>query len=126
MIDTSVYNYSDSRLKDLYKHLKLSGFDVYMPGVKYGDCKAPYVEVKSYGLVNVPGTSSKSSLYIVMCYVPKKSYSELEKLVEDVKKAMYEIKPMFIESGIETPSFYDDSIKAHMISIQYRNSRKMC
>lgn len=124
MINAGTFVYEDSRLRDLYMHLKNCGVDVYMPGIKTGECLEQYVVVKNDGLSRIEGISSSSSLYAVMCYSPQESYSELEVLVENVKRYMKDLEPMFMPTGFETPSFYDDSIKAHMISIQYRNSRK--
>ena len=37
MVDAN-FEYADSRWQDIYLHLKKSGFDVYSPGVKTGDC----------------------------------------------------------------------------------------
>ena len=64
-------------------------------------------------------------LYAVMCYVPKQAYSTLEPLVQKVKKAMKELEPMIMPYGSQTPSYYDDSYKAHMISIEYKNHKKI-
>lgn len=125
MIDVATFQYSASRLQDLYNHLKSKGFNVYMPGIKHGDCITPYIVVKNDGATSIVGTSSKSSLYMVMCYVPKQSYSKLEPYVQSAKKAICELQPMFIATGLESSSFYDDSVKAHTVSIQYRNSKKI-
>lgn len=120
----SNFNYEDTRLKDLYNHLKRNGFEVYMPGIKHGDCLEPYIVVKNDAAINILGTTSHSQLYTILCYVPKNRYSDLESLVTNVKATMYDLKPLFMPTGLQTSSFYDDDIKAHMISIQYRNSRK--
>ena len=107
MVDAN-FEYADSRWQDIYLHLKKSGFDVYSPGVKTGDCTKEYID-----------------LYAVMCYVPKQAYSTLEPLVQKVKKAMKELEPMIMPYGSQTPSYYDDSYKAHMISIEYKNHKKI-
>lgn len=106
-------------------HLKNNEFDVYMPGTKSGECLEQYVVVKNDGLSRIAGISSNFALYAIMCYSPQRKYSELETFVENVKRCMKDLEPMFVPTGLETSSFYDDSVKAHMISIQYRNSRKM-
>ena len=60
-----------------------------------------------------------------MCYVPKTQYSKLEPLVQRVKKAMKGLEPLIVPYGSQTPSYYDDGLKAHMISIEYVNYKKM-
>jgi hypothetical protein len=60
-----------------------------------------------------------------MCYVPKQSYSTLEPMVQEVKEHMKELVPIFHPQGQETPSYYDDSVKAHMVSIEYKNYKKL-
>jgi len=59
-----------------------------------------------------------------MCYVPKNQFTYLEQYVDKVKTIMEGLKPMIMPMHYETPSFYDDTVKAHMISIQYRNYKK--
>ena len=114
-----------SRWQDIYIHLKKSGFNVYSPGVKIGDCTKEYVVVKNDGSVSLSNISTDDDLYAVMCYVPKQAYSTLEPLVQKVKKAMKELEPMIMPYGSQTPSYYDDSYKAHMISIEYKNHKKI-
>ena len=116
---------AESRWQDIYLHLKKEGFDVYSPGVKEGECLKEYIVVKNNGSTKLPSFSTDDDLYSVMCYVPKFRYSELEVLVQKVKKAMKKIEPMILPYGSQTPSFYDDSIKAHMISIEYKNHKKI-
>lgn len=45
-------------------------------------------------------------------------------VVQEVKKAMKALEPMILPYGSQTPSYYDDSVKAHMISIEYKNYKK--
>lgn len=110
---------AETRWQDIYNHLKKSGFDVYSPGVKTGECTSNYVVVKNDGNSKMLSFSTNLEFYSVMCYVPQKAYSTLEAYKESVKKAMKGIYPMVKEYGSETPSFFDDSVKAHMISIEY-------
>ena len=42
-----------------------------------------------------------------------------------VKRIMKELEPMIVPYGMQTPSYYDDGYKAHMISIEYANYKKM-
>jgi hypothetical protein len=60
-----------------------------------------------------------------MCYVPENSYSTLELFVNEVKTALKELEPIIRNNYFETPAFYDDDVKAYMISVQYKNYKKM-
>ena len=116
---------TESRWQDIFNHLKQHGFDVYSPGVKTGTCKSPYVVVMNNGATRYPGISTMVDTYSVMVYVPQQSYSQLEVQVESVKAVMKKMEPMILPNNFQTPSFYDDSFKAHMISVEYRNYKKM-
>lgn len=124
-IDTSKFEYADSRLQDLYRHLKSKGFEVYLPAIKSGECISPYIVLKNDGSTKHPSFSTNNDLYSIMCYVPKQSYSQLEPMLMSVKNAMKELVPLFHPNGQETPSYYDDNIKAHMVSIEYVNYKKL-
>ena len=67
--------------------------------------------------------SSTVTYYDIMCYIPKDHFSDLESFVEEVKLAMKDLVPMIKPTYGQTQSFYDDSVKGHMISIQYKNYR---
>lgn len=123
MIDTSSFEYSESRWGDLFEHLSKKGFEVFPPAVKAGECSSPYIVVKLNGSSSIAGISSDRDLYSVMVYVPKQQYSRLEPIVQKLKIAMKEIEPMFKLQG-QQPSFYDDSVKAHMVSVEYYNVKK--
>lgn len=124
MVDAN-YEYSESRWQDIFKHLKKSGFEVYSPAVKIGDCKSEYIVVKNDGSSQLSSFSTDDDLYSIMCYVPKQAYSKLEPFVQKVKAAMKELEPMIMPYGTQTSSYYDDSYKAHMVSIEYKNHKKM-
>lgn len=124
MIDEN-FKYAESRWQDIFKHLKESGFDVYSPGMKVGECTKECIVVKNDGSSKLASFSTDDDLYAVMCYVPKQAYSKLEPMVQKVKKAMKELEPMIKPYGSQTPSYYDDSYKAHMISIEYKNHKKI-
>lgn len=114
-----------TRYMDIYKHLTSHGIEVYSPAQKTGECLSPYVVVKDAGTMQFQQFSSTQTLYDVMCYVPKNRFTYLEQFVSQVKAAMAELKPMIMPVYIETASFFDDTVQAHMISIQYRNMRKI-
>lgn len=125
MIDISTFEYKDSRWQDIFLNLKNQGFDVYSPGIKTGECVSEYVVVKNDGSSKHTSFSTDVDLYAVMCYVPKNKYSSLEPLVQRVKNAMKRLEPMIKPYGTQTPSYYDDSYKAHMVSIEYKNYKKL-
>lgn len=125
MIDTKTFDFEDSRWGDIYTHLKNKGFDVYSPGIKVGECDSPYIVVKDNGGNKHPSFSTNVDLYSVMCYVPKQKYSSLEPYCRKVKEVMKDLEPMILYNGSETPSYYDDGVKAHMKSIEYKNYKKL-
>lgn len=124
MIDAK-FEYAESRWQDIFLHLKKSGFDVYPPGTKTGECLSNYIVVKNNGSSRHSSFSTENDLYLVMCYVPKEKYSHLEPFVQDVKRTMKELEPMILPQGSQTPSYYDDGVKAHMVSISYKNYKKL-
>lgn len=114
-----------SRIQDIYLHLKKKGFEVYFPAQKVGECLSPYVVVKDATTSQYLEYSSTVTYYDLMCYIPKDHFSNLEPFVESVKVAMGELVPMIKPTYSQTQSYYDDSVKAHMISVQYKNYRKI-
>lgn len=117
--------YAKSRVQDIYLRLKDEGFDTYFPAQKVGECTKPYVVVRDATTSRVSGISSTVTYYDILCYVPGGQYSELEPFVESVKDAMRVLDPMIKPTYTQTQSFYDEKINAHMISVQYRNYRKI-
>lgn len=125
MIDLETFKYAESRWQDIFKTLEKSGFKVFSPGMKTGECTFNYIVVKNDGSSKHTSFSTDIDLYAIMCYVPKDKYSSLEPFVQEVKKVMKELEPMIKPYGSQTPSFYDDSLKSHMISIEYKNYKKL-
>ncbi len=125
MIDPTSFEYADSRWQDLYRFLKGKGYEVYAPGMKEGECTSKYIVIKYSGAVHQYNISSRQDLYDVMMYVPKTQYSKLEGFVQDVIRDMKELAPMFTPyDNQQDPSFYDESVKAHFVSVVYRNFKK--
>lgn len=124
MIDTRTFEFGASRWEDIFNQLKVDGFDVYSPGIKTGDCIEPYIVVTMASSSSHTSFSSDVSLYYVMCYVPKQSYSKLEPLVQKVEESMKKLEPMILPYGQRQASYYDDGVKAHMVSITYKNYKK--
>lgn len=121
MLDTNNFEYAESRWQDLFLHLKKEGFEVYPPANKTGECKSEYVVVKNDGSNSSNAFSFDNDLYSIMCFVPREKYSSLEPFVQRIKKSMTKLNPLFLPYGLQTPSYYDDTVKAHMVSISYKN-----
>lgn len=114
----------DSRWSDIYFHLKNSGYDVYPPGIKQGECKTPYIVVKGAGVSKAPGISSNVALFDLLVYVPKNSYSAIETFIRGLEEVMDGMFPMIRPSHYQTTPYYDDAVKAWMVSVQYKNYQK--
>ena len=125
MIDILTFEPSDSRWQDIFLHLKQKGYEVYPPGVKTGECTSPYVVVKNDGGYKHAKFSSNRDMYAIMCYVPRGQYSKLEPMVAKVEGDMKELEPMILPYGQKLPSYYDDTYKAHYITIEYENYKKI-
>ncbi len=125
MINANTFKYEGSRWQDIFMCLKNQGYDVYSPGMKTGECTSEYLVVKNDGSSKHLSFSTNVDLYAVLCYVPKDKYSSLETFVQRVKSSMKELEPMILPYGSQTPSYYDDSLKAHMVSIEYKNYKKL-
>jgi hypothetical protein len=115
----------ETRFMDIYSNLADNGIDVYSPAQHEGECTSPYVVVKDAGVTRYQQFSSVQALYDIMCYVPKNRFTELEKYVGRVKEIMKRLEPMIMPTHTELASFYDDTVNGHMVSIQYRNYRKI-
>lgn len=115
----------ETQWKRIYRQLRAQGLDVYSPGEHKGDCVSPYVVVKTLGSNRIQNFTSVSQEYDILMYVPKHQYSTLEEFVESVKMAMKPLEPAILPMYSQTPPFYDDTVKGHMVSMQYRNSRRM-
>lgn len=125
MIDTKEFVPLESRWQDIHAHLKKKGYEVYAPGTKNGECTKPYIVVKNDGSYRHANFSTDREMYSIMCYVPKGQYSKLEPMVQKVKADMKELEPMIVRYGQQMPSYYDDTYKAHYISIEYENYKKI-
>lgn len=111
--------------QDIFRHLKSGGFDVYSPGQHEGECITPYIVVKDAGTSQFREFSSTQNLYDLLCYMPKDRFSELEDFVLSVEKRMKGMFPRVRPANYKTASFYDDTVRGHMVSIQYINYRKL-
>lgn len=125
MIDIKDFVPLESRWQDIYIHLEKKGYNVYAPGIKVGECVKPYIVIKNDGSYKHVNFSTDRDMYSIMCFVPKGQYSQLEPLVQKVKKDMKELEPMIVPYGQQMPSYYDDTYKAHYVSIEYENYKKI-
>lgn len=114
-----------SQWEKLFNFLKENGFEIYSPEQKTGQCTSPYLCITYGGSSKRPDCSTNDDIYTIFCYVPKGRYSFLDTYVHQVKKVMDKFYPQFIPSGFETASYYDEDIKAHMVSIDYINHKKI-
>lgn len=114
-----------SVLKQIYDCLKNNGYDVYFPSQHEGECLDPYIEVKYDGTMELVGVSSDRPIYDILCYVPENNYSMLERMIFDIKVVLKALYPMIQQTGNETAAYYDEDLKAHMISVQYQGIRKL-
>lgn len=116
---------ANGRMQDIYLHLKNEGFEVYFPAQKVGECISPYVVVRDATTSKYLDYSSTVTYYDLLCYIPKDHFSQLEPFVEEVKNSMKGLVPMILPAYTQSQSYYDDSVKAHMISVLYKNYRKI-
>lgn len=114
-----------TRFMDLYQYLLDNGVDVYAPAQHEGECIAPYVVIKDAGTNRYNNLSTTRTLYDVMCYVPKDKFTYLEQYVKKIKDILRGLEPMFMPLYSETSSYYDSSVKAYMVSMQYRNMKQI-
>lgn len=113
-----------SILKQIYNVLKSDGTECYFPTQHKGECITEYLVIKLDG-ANALNVSSERPIYTIMCYVPENRYSRLEAFVQETKEKMKSIFPLVMYAGNETPSYYDEDIKGHMVSFQYLGCRKV-
>ncbi len=116
---------TESRLQDIYLSLKEQGITVYFPAQKKGECTSPHVVVKDITTTRYMGFSSTVTYYDVMCYIPYEHFSTLEPFVERVKGCMKKLYPMITPTYEQTASYFDEAVKAYMVSIRYKNYRQI-
>lgn len=115
----SEYEAKESRWQEIIACLKSHGIEAYSPGVETGDVRKKFVVVSYYGASALSSFSSETVTYDVEVFVPQKRYSELEPFIAEVKAAMEDLRPMLKLSGYESPSYYDDSIHGHVVTLEY-------
>jgi len=93
--------------------------------MKTGECLEKYVVVKNEGSASHTSFSTDIAYYSLLIYVPKAMYANLDEYVLEVKEIMKKLLPMIKPAGNETPSFYDDAVNANMVSVMYKNFKKL-
>ncbi len=115
----------ETRLQDVYIHLKeIGNFDVYFPAQHKGECTSNYIVVTTGTTTQVNTFTSTQTVYDILCYVPQNRPSQMDVFFEKVKECMKQLNPMIKPLHTETETFYDDTIKGYMRSVQYVNYRK--
>lgn len=114
-----------SIIKQTIDTLRKDNIKVFSPSTHTGECTEPYIVVKLDGATTEVNVSAERPIYTIMCYVPYNEYTKLEDIVLRTKQRMKEMYPLLMYVGNQTPSVYDEQIKAHMISFQYLNCRKI-
>lgn len=107
--------------KDIYRHLKQEGFDVYSLGQHEGECKNPYLVLRDNGVTR--RQSIEVPEYEVLLYYPMDHYSEFSGYISGVKTAMNKLFPSLKLVEDEQPHYPDSEKRAYMTSLIYRNSR---
>ena len=110
--------------KEIYKHLKLKGFDVYSIGQHEGICSDPYLVIKENGESERAGTNLINYIVEIMVYYPIGSYSNLEGYCNTLKDNMNDIKK-FRRVVNPSPTIIDDDKKAYMTSFYYRKIKQL-
>lgn len=111
--------------KFIFNHLTKNGIDVYSPNTYIGECKNKYVVLKKNGSNKHPEFSTNIDIYTILIYIPENQYSILDDYVQEIKEVMKKLNPMIKSHGLETGSYYDENKKAHTMSIDYRNYKKI-
>lgn len=124
-IDTSTFEYQETRWQDLYSFLKGKGYDVYSPGQHKGECVSTYVVIKKSTSSKSLSFSSNEDLYDILIYVPKNKYSAVEATLGGLMEDMKDIYPLFKPYGQQTEAYFDDEVKGYMVSVMYSNFKKL-
>lgn len=116
---------SSNRWVDIFRLLVKKGFDVYPPATHKGECTSRYIVLKMSQLARAGTLSSVNQSYDILLYIPNGEYSQFEDFIADFKAAMKDLEPMIMPENYQTPPYYDADVNGHMVSIRYRNTRKL-
>lgn len=113
-----------TRLTDIYNCLKKANIPTYLQGQHTGECRNAYVVVKPGIVAPYLQLSTNVCYYELLLYIPKDHPTQIETFKETVKTAMLDIYPMLSFADSESSPYFDDSVKAWMVDLTYRNFRK--
>lgn len=107
----------------IYDQLKLSGIEVYLPAVKKGECKSPYVVPVNRGVYSYNGMNGYELLEVFI-YVPLGSYSTLQGFKNEVIQALGSVSGLD-RTGNESIIIIEEDRKAYSTSLEYKVLRKI-
>lgn len=113
-----------TRVEDIFNHLKNDNIEVYFPEQHIGEVKSKYVVVRQQGENQFNDYSSIVASIDLYLYVPRNNYSELQDFIDKIKESMKKMKPMIKFTDYVSPSYYDDQIKGHTVTMTYEYYRK--
>lgn len=106
----------------IVKYLKDNGIDAYAPGTHKEKCTSPYVVVKTTTTTRYLQYSTRIMYIDMMCY--GRTMSETNELVDKVTETLKGMSPIIKPTQDYSIPFYDDDVKAWLISVTYRNYAK--
>lgn len=115
----------ESRAQDVYKHLEENNIEVYFPEQHLGEVKTNYVVVRQDGENQFENYSSLVCSIDLYLYVPRNDYSQMQPFIDKVKNIMKGLEPMIKPTFYVSPSYYDDLLKGHTVTISYQYYRKI-
>lgn len=107
----------------IFTALKDGGIDVYAPDTHEGKCTADYVVVKEAQRTQFLNFSSTTTYYDILCYSP--TFTGVLQLSEKAEEIMKTAEPSVMPTYNKTQAYLDPDIKGYMISIEYRNYKKI-
>ena len=113
-----------TRIEDIFKCLKENNIEVYFPEQHFGEVKTNYVVVRQQGEDQFGDYSSIVASVDLYLYVPRNDYSQLQPFIDEVKRVMKLLWPMIKFTDYVSPSYYDDQIKGHTVTMTYEYYRK--
>lgn len=118
---------AESRLEDIFLFLKEEGVNVYLPAHHTGECLERYVVLRPSLGAKLEGFSTFYQSYQLLMYIPRDEVSQIEVYVEQIREIMKPLKQrlMIRETYFRASPYYEDSVKAYMVDLEYRLYRKI-
>lgn len=108
--------------KEIYKHLKDGGFEVYSIGQHKGNCEKQYIVISETGSNEIIGKNLMSDNIELLIYYPIGIYSEFTTYINQIKITMKDLKS-YRRIISPNPIIVDDDKKAYMTFLSYRKIR---